>query len=386
MRNRRNQFWVAVALVVIVGGIVTAILLRKRAAPDAVRLLPESDAVLYINLEPIRLFTDIGKKPPKERDPQYEDFVRQTGFEFERDLDKVAFAIHYGTSSKGQPAENRYSEILQGRFDNARVSDYLHKLAARVERYQDYDIYIIPVEGRTVRVALLGIDIAAVSNTESADTIQGMIDRYKQAALPFAGPPLVSDYYRRVPLGSVVWTIARPPASSPVQDRGELLVPGGWSGLLPADSVVIASARPLNDIRLRADVITHSEAEAQRFTESVNAYLTLFKSLEISIDTGGADKDVKAAFESLEIHQDKNEGVLTAKVPYAFFKKVLSEPPVELGPETQKPPESEHNAPEGKRRRGKESKRREISAERRSTAQLKLRPFKVNSGYLEGAS
>ena len=348
MRNRASKWWVAIALVVILGGIVTAVLLRKRAAPDAVRLLPESDAVLYVNLEPIRLFTDIGKKPPKDRDPQYEDFVRQTGFEFERDLDKAAFAIHYGASQHGKAAETRYSEILQGRYDSAKVSDYLHNLAASVERYQDYDIYIIPIEGRTVRVALLGIDIAAVSNTESADTIHGMIDRYKQAALPFAGPPLVSDYYRRVPLGSVVWTIARPPAANSSQDHGELLLPGGWSGLLPADSIVIASARPLNDVRLRADVITHSDAEAQRFTESVNTYLTLFKSLEISIDTGGPDKDVKAAFDSLEIHPDKNEAVLTAKVPYAFFKKVLAEPPVELGPETQKPPEQ--NAPTGKKK------------------------------------
>ncbi len=165
MRNRRNQLWVAVALLVIVGGIVTAILLRKRAAPDAVRLLPDSDAVLYINLEPIRLFTDLGKKPPPDRDPQYEDFVRQTGFEFERDLDKAAFAIHYGVANNGKSAETRYSEILQGRFDSAKVGDYLRKLASKVERYQDYDVYIIPVEGRTVRVALLGIDIAAVSNT-----------------------------------------------------------------------------------------------------------------------------------------------------------------------------------------------------------------------------
>ncbi len=339
MRNRANKWWVAVALVVIVGGIVTAVLLRKRAAPDAVRLLPDSDAVLYINLEPIRLFTDIGKKPPKERDPQYEDFVRQTGFEFERDLDKAAFAIHYGTTGKGKSPETRYSEVLQGRFDNARVSDYLHKLAARVERYQDYDIYNIPVENRTVRVALLGIDIAAVSNTENPDVIHGMIDRYKQAALPFSGPPLVSDYYWRVPLGSIVWTIARPPAAKSSPDHGELLVPGDWSSLLPPDSVVIASARPLNDVHLRADVITHSDAEAQSFTERMNTYLTVFKSLEISIDAGGPDKDVKAAFDSLEVHQDKNEALLTAKVPYAFFKKVLSESPVELTPETQKPPE-----------------------------------------------
>ena len=121
MRVRKNYLWVIVAIVVIVGGIVTAILLRKRAAPDVVRLLPDSDAVLYINVEPIRLFTDIGKNPPKERDPQYEDFVRQTGFEFERDLDKAAFAIHYGVASNGKQPETRYSEILQGHFDHTRV-------------------------------------------------------------------------------------------------------------------------------------------------------------------------------------------------------------------------------------------------------------------------
>ncbi|MGA2372505.1 MAG: hypothetical protein ABSG11_17705 [Candidatus Korobacteraceae bacterium] len=337
MRSRRNIVWVAVAIVVIAGGIVTAVLLRSRAAPDAVRLLPESDAVLYVNLEPIRLLTDLGKKPPKERDPQYEEFVRQTGFEFERDLDKAAFAIHYGVPLQGKPAETRYSEILQGHFDSTRVSDYLRKLATQVERYRDFDIYDIPVEDRTVRVALLGIDTAAASNVDSPEVIHGMIDSYKQAALPFTGPALVSQYYRRVPLGSIVWTIARPSPNSAAQDRGELLLPGSWSGLLPRDSLVIASAWPLNDVHLRVDVITHSADEAQRFTEQVGTYLTLFKSLEISVDAGGPDKDVKAAFESLEVHQDKSEAVLTAKVPYAFFKKVLSEPPVDLGPAPQKP-------------------------------------------------
>jgi hypothetical protein len=342
MRNRRNQLWVAVALVVIVGGIVTAVLLRRRAAPDAVRLLPESDAVVYVNLEPIRLLTGLGKNPPKEREPQYEEFVRQTGFEFERDLDRAAFAIHYGaTTIKDKPPEPRYSEILQGHFDSARVSDYLRKISATVERYGDYDIYVVPVENRSVRVALLGVETAAVSNVDDPQVIRGMIDRYKQAALPFAGPSLVSEYYRRVPLGSVVWTIARPPANAASEDHGEMLVPGGWSSLLPRDSIVIASARPLQDVHLRADVITSSDAAAQKFAEQVDAYLTLFKSLEISMDAGGPDKDVKAAFDSLQVHQDKSEAVLTATVPYGFFKKVLSASPAELGAEAPNPPKPE---------------------------------------------
>src|SRR5271169_5125453 len=157
MRTRRKQLWVAFAVVLfIAGGIVTAILLRKRAAPDAVRLLPDSDAVFYVNLEPIRLLTDLGKKPPKDRDPQYQDFVNQTGFEFERDLDKVAFAIHRGGTSDGKSDETRYSEIFQGHFDGTRVSQYLRKLAGSVESYHGLDIYIIPLDGRTVRVVLLG--------------------------------------------------------------------------------------------------------------------------------------------------------------------------------------------------------------------------------------
>src|SRR5215467_3678139 len=156
MRIRKNYLWVALALLVIAGGIVAAVLLRMRAAPDAVRLLPECDAVLYINLEPVRLLTDLGKSTPKGRDPQYEEFVRETGFEFERDLDKASFAIHYGKATKGKPPETRYSEILLGHFDTGRVSSYLHKVATATEQYQGYDIYAIPVEDRTVRVALLG--------------------------------------------------------------------------------------------------------------------------------------------------------------------------------------------------------------------------------------
>ena len=349
MRTRRKQLWVAFAVVlVIAGGIVTAILLRKRAAPDAVRLLPNSDAIVYINLEPIRLLTDLGRKPLTYRDPQYEDFVNQTGFDFERDLDKAAFAIHYGASTKDRSAETRYSEIFQGHFDSGRVSQYLRKLASRVESYRDIDIYIIPLEGRTVRVGLLGIDIVAASNISDPVVIHGMIDRYKQSALPFAGPTLVSEYYHRVPLGSVIWTIARPPAASASQEHGELLLPGGWSGLLPPNSVVIASARPLNDIHLRAQVLTDTESAARSFTQRVNTYLALFKSLDISTDAGGPDPDVKSAFDSLEIQQDKTEAVLTAKVPYAFLKKVLSEPAVELGPATEKPPQKSAPAAKAK--------------------------------------
>jgi hypothetical protein len=340
MRHRRRQLWIALVVVlVLAGAILTAILLRKGAAPDVVRLLPDSDAVFYINLEPVRLFTDLGKKPMADRDPDYDQFVKETGFEFERDLSRAAFAIHYGTAAD---QETRYSEILQGNFDHSRVTQYLGKLSSNnVEHYDGFDVYVIPLEGRTLRVAMLGVDTVAASNDADPAFIHYMIDRYKHSALPFAGPALIRDYYRRVPLGSIVWTVAHTPAQATMQDRSELLIPGGWSSLLPRDSVVIASARPLTEVHLRAQVITHNEDQARNFVEKVNTFLVLFKTIDISMDGGGPDPDVKKTFESFQARQEKAEAVLTASVPFAFFKKIVSESPVEFSPQTQKPPEQQ---------------------------------------------
>ena len=199
MRTRRRQLWIALVVVLaLASAIVVAIILRKHAPPDAVRLLPDSDAVLYVNLEPMRLLTDLGKKPSPNRDPEYQQFVSETGFDFERDLDRAAFAIHYGAA---KDEETRYTEILQGHFDHARVSQYLSKLSNNaIEHYGGFEVYVIPLEGRTLRVALLGLDTAAASNNADPGFIHHIIDNYKGSALPFAGPVLVRDYYRRVPL------------------------------------------------------------------------------------------------------------------------------------------------------------------------------------------
>jgi hypothetical protein len=143
----------------------------------------------------------------------------------------------------------------------------------------------------------------------------------------------------------VVWTIARTPAEVSMQDRGELLIPGGWSSLLPKGSVVIASGRPLTDVRLRAQVITQSENEARGFVGRLSAFIALFSTIDISMDAGGTDPDVKKAFESLKVEQDKDEAIVTANVPFAFFRKIVSDSPVELAPQTQRPPAAQPEVP-----------------------------------------
>jgi hypothetical protein len=109
--------------------------------------------------------------------------------------------------------------------------------------------------------------------------------------------------------------------------------------LLPKGSVVIASARPLTDVHLRAQIITRSESEARGFVGRLNAFLALFGTIDISMD-GGPDPDVKKAFESFTVTQDKNEAVVTANVPFAFFRKMVSESPVELAAPKRPPAEA----------------------------------------------
>ncbi|MGB9232987.1 MAG: hypothetical protein WCC04_01130, partial [Terriglobales bacterium] len=97
MRIRRS-FPVFSAVLVIAAAIALIVTLRKQAPPEAARLLPGADGFLYVNLKWIRTFNAASQLPPVSRDPEYQEFVDETGFQFERDLDEAAFAVHYPQS------------------------------------------------------------------------------------------------------------------------------------------------------------------------------------------------------------------------------------------------------------------------------------------------
>jgi len=338
MRKRKITLLVVVVLLVVAAAIALAVYLRKLAAPEPARLLPNADAFIYLDLKPLRTAGLIGKNPPTITDPEYAQFVHETGFQFERDLDEAAFAVHLPKTSatgaqSGQDSQYpRFSEIFVGHFDTTRVADYFRKMSPNVEHYRDLEIFSIPLEGRTVRVALLGVGIAAVSNTEGPQAIHGMIDKYKEIAAPFGGPTLVKDYYRHVPLTALAWSIARVSPSAPGKNSGLFVLPGGYDIFFPPGTVVVASVRYTTGVHVKAEAFTTGEDDARRITEQANAFLTIFRSLGQSMQAQGPDPDVKAFFDSLKVKQDHDRAVLTADVPPGFIKKLLEEPPVSQAP------------------------------------------------------
>jgi hypothetical protein len=340
MRIRRRLL-IPLVVLLIAAAVALIITLRKHAPPEAARLLPGADGFFYINLKWIRTFNATGQLPPVSREPEYQRFVEETGFQFERDLDQAAFAIHYpkswGGGTAGSASEPRFSEIFVGKIDSGRLMAYLKRISSSIDDYRGFDIYSIPVEGRTVRVVILSYDSVAVSNHPDPEVIRGMLDHSRKLASPFGGPWLLRKFYRQVPLASLCFAIlrVRPEMSS----FGGL---GGWSFLFPKPAVALISARYLRALHLRAEAFTETDDDARALTEKTSAFLHLFHAAEGSVAAHGTDQDVKAFFDSLKVEQAGNRAILTATVPSGFIKKVLTEvPPETVAPALTPPPPAE---------------------------------------------
>jgi len=202
MTRRTRRTLLVVAGVILL--LAVAIFLRSKAPPEAARLLPESDGILYVNLKPIHTFFRKDLKPP-QRVPEYQEFVDATGVDWEQDLDEVAIALHRMPDPNGPNGPVAYSMVLVGKLTGKKLNDWLEAHATSRESYAGHTIYNIKSQDRTVRITQIGYDMIAVSNTPTAEQIHSIVDRHRTAALPFAGSSLLAQHYRDVPLLSLAW-------------------------------------------------------------------------------------------------------------------------------------------------------------------------------------
>ena len=320
MTHRRKKLSIAIVLAVLLL-LAGAIYLRKEAPPEAARLLPESDGIVYLNLRPLRSATHFDQHPV-EHSPEYQHFIDATGIQFERDLDEAAFAIHRMPNPKGPNGPVAFSEVFVGHFDGRRLADYLARIAQSQEIYANHTIYSIPSEGRIVRVTLLGYDLVAVSNMPSPEQIHSMIDRHRTAALPFSGSSLLSRYYSKVPLLSIAWGIGQ--ITSPLPSGGARIM--GLRLPLPVGSTYVASLTWIGKIHLRAEEIAASDGAAADTTESVDTILVLLKSMANSGATTSFDSDARSMINSIAVERHRNQAVLTAVIPNGLLQRAIASP------------------------------------------------------------
>jgi hypothetical protein len=308
-RRTRRTLWIVAAVLLL---LAVAIFLRSKAPPEAARLLPESDGIIYINLKPIRAFLHKDLKPPR-RVPDYQQFVDATGIDWERDVDQVAIALHRMSDPNGPNGPVAYSIVLVGKLTGKRLNAWLDAHAASRESYAGHTVYSIPVEGRTLRVAQIGYDMLAVSNTPTPEQIHSMLDRHGTAAWPFADSTLLRQHYHDVPLLSFAWGVGQ--IGLPFSESGAIKV-FGLSLPLEADSTIVASATPAlslaGSLNIKVEEIAPSDEVAANQAAALDTLVTLARALAVPLSQNAANNGLKQLLKTAEVTQRHNRVVVTA--------------------------------------------------------------------------
>lgn len=324
LRMRRSTRYSLLVALVLIAALIVAIVLRKAAPPEAARLLPESDAIVYVNLKPLRLATHFDHTPVS-RAPDYQHFVDATGIIPERDIDDAAFALHRMDNPNGPNGPVGYSEVFEGRFDGEKLAHYLDSLATSREAYAGHTIYTVSITDgnvtRPLRIAQLGYDSIAASNMPTAEQIHSILDRHRAAALPFSGSSLLSARYRDVPLLASAWGIGR--IGLPFSDRGYISI-FGLQLPLPEDTTFVASLRYTGSLKLRVEEISPTDAEAAQAAQNLRTMLGLFRSLQTIQPRNRGDAALLQMIESLKVDQRRDRATVTATVPMELIQSLSS--------------------------------------------------------------
>ena len=310
-RTRRTLLIVAAVLLLV----AVAVVLRSKAPPEAARLLPECDGIVYIDLRPIRAFFHKDLKP-HQRSADYQEFIDAIGIDPERDIDQVAIALHRMSDPNGPNGPVAYSMVLVGKITGQRLNAWLNAHATARESYAGYTIYSIPSEGRTVRVAQIGYDTVAVSNFPTPEKIHAIIDRHRTAAWPLSGSTLLEQHYHDVPLLSLAWGVGQ--IGLPFSESGAIHI-FGFALPLEPDSTIIASVRWAGSLHLRIEEIAPSQATAASQAAALATLVTLARGFTQPLTPNAANNSLKELLKTAVVTQRRDRVVVTATLPGDFF-------------------------------------------------------------------
>ena len=319
MRKQTHYTLLAVSAALI--ALAVLVYLRQKAPPEVARLLPESDAIVFVNLKPLRAATHFDRAGV-QRSPSYQQFIDATGIVAERDLDAAAFALHRMDNPTGPNGPVAFSEVFAGRFDRVRLQRYLDHLATAKEDYAGRTVYSIPSEGRTLRVTILGWDMVAASNMPTTEQIHSILDRQRAAASPFAGSSLLRARYGDVPAFASAWGVGH--IGLPFSQNGQISVLG-LKLPLPADTTFVASLRYAGALHLRVEEIAASDDEAATSAEALTRLLGLFRALQMAqqpVARTPEDQVLRSLLDSAKIEQVKDRATLTATIPAEALKRI----------------------------------------------------------------
>lgn len=261
-----NRRWLAPLAVVLVVLAAAIWLLRERVShqpgslPELIALAPvDAKTLIYLDLQALRAssFLDHLARwvPASEQEPDYKQFVAATGFDFERDLDRVLLLLPASENPGGAVA------LAEGRFDRTRITAYALQRGRR-ERVAELEYFVVPVESeaRAVTISFLAPGRMLLAEGEKLPAAGGISVAMQERVWRVAGSPLFA-------LGAL--PASAPPRAARQLDR--LLATIRWWSL---------AVRPENHrLLFVADVECQSEDDARQLAGAVDGLRALGRSL-----------------------------------------------------------------------------------------------------------
>lgn len=251
-----------VILAIVAVGVCTVGLgyeLRARSATDAgslpalLNMAPaDSTFIAYADVAALRqnplLQRAAAMAQPPTEDRDYVDFVHATGFDYQRDLDRVLLATGPGAAAGGTIA------VAEGRFDQKKIEEYALR-SGKIENQNGRAVYVVPsaTPGKNISFAFLSAERIAVSDGGNLFAMSGGL----------SPAPLDSAMHERLSrVAAAPFFFA---AKTPTRSATGTAAAPGTPSLLESVRWVDFAARPDNgNVILSAEGECSSPEEAQK--------------------------------------------------------------------------------------------------------------------------
>lgn len=322
---RMKKYWIvgAVAVALVIGASLFYGYQRWSNSADETRnemlarLPSDASTVLFLDFDALRqspFLAELYKWAPQAKvDADYTQFLQATGFNYERDLNRIAIAV------LDRAPESMLFAVADGKFDRKKISRYALQTGTRESR-NGREIFSAPLSGSSHKITFtfLRSDRIALTNgpaglelpspTSSDSDAQAWRERFRR----LAGSPIFAVMRQNGGIGSVLSAQApgglRSPQLSGLIDQLEwITVAGKPDGdrlrvVIEGESASDAPARQLSDVINGLLVIAQAGLSEPKMRQQLQpdareAYLEILKSADVSQIDRGQTKSVRLVFD-----------------------------------------------------------------------------------------
>jgi hypothetical protein len=285
---------------------------------DTLALMPpDASAVLFADFDELRRAPFVAELlawvPKPQADADYSQFLKETGFDYERDIDRIAIAVDR------RAKDSALFAVVDGKFNVEKISAYASRFETAAV-HGGYKIFFVPVSGSPKKISFAFLSKDRIALTDAAD-LGLFLDakkRNEDAAEwrarfeRLAGSPIFAVIRQDAAAGTALAAQApgglRSPQLSTLLDQLQWITLAGKpdndrlrvvaEGECPADATARQLADLLNGVVILAQAGLHDSKTRQQLDPAAReAYLELLKGADVSRIDRGDTKSVRLVLE-----------------------------------------------------------------------------------------